>query len=83
MLFNFITQPEPRVFRNYRPEVRDLCERLQNAGFQLSSCDDGEEVIMFSGNLDGFVEDLTACDDTTLRVKCCDAKQRAGRSRRA
>lgn len=52
------------------PEVRSLCCRLLDAGFELVKCDNGEDVSQFSGRLGEFIEELIACDDARLYVKC-------------
>lgn len=57
------------LWRDYRPETKDLLERMVAAGFVLLSGNNGgdpDEDFAHHGNLDAWVEDLTAADHADL-----------------
>lgn len=60
------------VINDWYPETRSLLERLENAGFELISADNGEDGRKYNGPGDDmvlFIDTLTACDEAWLRVR--------------
>ena len=62
----------PRIFNDYKPETLSLLNALTTAGLALVDGNNGEERFKFDGNLDAFIDNLIACDESTLRVKALD-----------
>lgn len=52
----------------WKPVALHLCLLLQQDGFILDSCDNGEDDTTFDGNLDPFVDELTATDEAWLYI---------------
>lgn len=59
-----------QIINNWLPEVQSLLNRLLEAGFVLKGGDNGEEMFKYEGDLQKFIEDLIACDESQLFVKC-------------
>ena len=55
--------------KNYKPEVRSLLNRLRETHLFLHACDNGGGRELFDGDMEKFVEALTATDDAHLYVK--------------
>ena len=58
-----------RIINDWYPETKALLDRLTDAGCKLLSGDNGEENFKFTGNLDDFIANLTACDESHLFVE--------------
>ena len=59
----------PCIFNDYKPETLSLLNALTTAGFALVDGNNGGEQFKFDGNLDAFIDNLIACDESTLRIK--------------
>jgi hypothetical protein len=66
-----------KLYNDWRPETKSLLATLTRAGFTLVS-GEHENLFKYAGNLDKFIEELTACDDVTLRVSMGDANTSCG-----
>jgi hypothetical protein len=61
----------------YRNETLDLFRRLESAGFQLLSVDNGEEETKREDvDLATFLSETMACDEAWLRVRNAEGKGR-------
>jgi len=68
------------MINDWKPETRSLLKALVAAGFELVSGDNGEDVFTFEGcdlgvggqrgQMNNFIENLIACDEARLYVKC-------------
>lgn len=63
-----------RIINNWFPEVSDLLRSLVKAGFKLVSGNNGENEFKFV-NKGQFVRELTACDESWLRVESPEGKR--------
>lgn len=58
-----------KMINDWAPETKDLLQALIAANFVIRSGDNGEEKFKFNHeNLDGFIANLIACDESTLYV---------------
>lgn len=57
-----------RQINDWYPETRSLLDALVAAGCQLVAGDNGEDQFTFDGDLDKFIANLTACDESSLYV---------------
>lgn len=56
------------TINDWTPETRSLLDRLMAAGATLHAGDNGEDRFEFDGDLDKFIANLTACDESHLYV---------------
>jgi len=62
---------------DFKPETRDLLNSLIAAGYMPTKGDNGEEKFAYNNeNQVGFIDNLTACDESRLYVRCPDGKVR-------
>lgn len=60
-----------KTVNDWVPEVSSLVNHLLDAGFELVKSDNGEETFRYTeGNLEEFIDNLVACDESHLYVKC-------------
>lgn len=62
-----------KLVNNWTPEVASLIATLKRHGFTLMKGDNGEETFLCNPGRDGlkkFIENLIACDEAHLYVKC-------------
>lgn len=59
-----------RTINDWTPETRSLLKSLIAAGFSIVEGDNGEEKFQFdgTGNMQAFIDNLTACDESHLYV---------------
>lgn len=62
------------LINDWVPETKSLLEALIAAGFVILHGDNGEDEFQLSGNLEHFIDNLTACDEARLFVKRPGAK---------
>lgn len=60
---------------DWYPETKSLLDRLTAAGVTLVGGDNGEERFKFDGDLDKFIGNLTACDESRLFVRVGSRKR--------
>lgn len=59
-----------KLVNNWTPEVASLIATLKRHKFEIVKGDNGEEGFDFDGNMKNFIENLIACDEAHLYVKC-------------
>lgn len=64
------------IINDWYPETKDLLDNLIAAGCELVKGDNGEERFKFHGDMDKFIEDLTACDESHVYLKTPAGKVR-------
>ena len=52
------------VINDWYPETKDLLDNLVAAGCKIVKGDNGEDEFKFDGDMDKFIENLTACDES-------------------
>lgn len=62
------------MLNNWKPEVTSLIATLKRHGFEIMKGDNGEETFLLTsrrgGGMKKFIENLIACDEAYLSVKC-------------
>ncbi len=56
------------IINDWKPETKSLLKSLTDAGCVLVEGDNGEDTFKFKGDLNDFIENLIACDESTLYV---------------
>lgn len=56
------------TINDWRPETKSLVARLVDAGCTIVRGDNGEDEFKFTGDMDAFIAELIACDESHLFV---------------
>lgn len=64
------------MINNWVPETKSLLNDLVAAGCEIVKGNNGEEQFKFDGNLETFIENLTACDEAHVYLKTPAGKVR-------
>ena len=64
-----------KLMNDWIPETKDLLTALIAAGFTLTSVDNGESRTKFDGDLDKFIVEATATDESHVYMRAPDGKK--------